>query len=156
MIECSFENGHQARLRHVTADAVLLRGDNILLVRRADHLVEGGKLALPGGYLDRDETIQEGIRREILEETGFDCSSLEFISVFSSPNRPGDNRQNVTFIFSAQIGNQLGVPDEEVSSLHWFPLDDLPPPESVAFDHMAGIEAFLKRKSGEQLAPSVE
>jgi 8-oxo-dGTP diphosphatase len=51
--------------------AVVMIGRGVLLVRR--NIQPGfGKLALPGGFLDAGETWQEGISRELLEETGFD------------------------------------------------------------------------------------
>jgi ADP-ribose pyrophosphatase YjhB (NUDIX family) len=59
-------------------------GDGLLLVRRA--IAPVGKLALPGGFIDHDETWQEAMAREVLEETGVDLdpASLREHAVRSS------------------------------------------------------------------------
>ena len=52
MIKCIFENGAKARLRHVTVDALIIKDNKILLVKRSSKVaVESGKYSLPGGYL---------------------------------------------------------------------------------------------------------
>ena len=71
MITCRFENGRSATLRHVVVHAVVERGGALLLVKRAPTLSEGGKWGLPGGFLDRDERLVDGVLRELREETGW-------------------------------------------------------------------------------------
>ena len=71
MINCEFENGNKASLRHVVVDNLVLKDGKILLVKRTGKLLEGGKWGLAGGYVDRDETVKEAAKREILEETGY-------------------------------------------------------------------------------------
>ena len=58
MIRCTFESGTAATLRHVVLHAVVEKDGALLLVRRAERLTEGGKWGLPGGFLDRDETLE--------------------------------------------------------------------------------------------------
>ena len=67
------------------AVALVPVGDGLLLVRRA--IAPIGKLALPGGFIDHDETWQEAMAREVLEETGVDLdpASLREHAVRSSP-----------------------------------------------------------------------
>src|SRR5207249_6056868 len=71
MITCTFEDGHAARLRHVVVHAIVERAGALLLVRRAPYLSEGGRWGLPGGFLDRDERLVDGVLRELREETGW-------------------------------------------------------------------------------------
>lgn len=73
MINCQFENGNKASLRHVTVDSIVLNEnrDSILLVKRASHLSNPNKYALPGGFLGRDENTETAAKREVLEETGY-------------------------------------------------------------------------------------
>lgn len=66
MITCTFENGNRASLRHVVLHAVVERDGALLLVKRAPHVSEAGKWGLPGGFLDRDETLAAGALRELL------------------------------------------------------------------------------------------
>jgi ADP-ribose pyrophosphatase YjhB (NUDIX family) len=93
MINCVFENGSPASLRHVVVHAIVEKDGALLLGRRAPHLLEGGKLGLPGGFLDRGESLGEGVLRELREETGWDgqvvpdeeSSSVEWIPIDALP-----------------------------------------------------------------------
>ncbi len=73
MLTCFFENNAKASLRHVTVVAIIIRDRKILLVKRAARFLEGGKYCLPGGFLDRDETMAQGVAREVREETVSNC-----------------------------------------------------------------------------------
>src|ERR1035437_2935256 len=67
MIKCEFENGKKASLRHVCADVLVLKDDKILLqLRSTKLLMEPGKWALAGGFVDLDETVAEAAEREVL------------------------------------------------------------------------------------------
>ena len=66
MIKCRFENGNVAFLRHVTVGALVLRAGRLLLIKRAKNSsAEPGKWAMPGGYLDRDESAAEAGRGDV-------------------------------------------------------------------------------------------
>ena len=74
MITCQFEKGHKANLRHVCVNALVLKDNQVLLGKRGtvkgEKILEFGKWGLIGGFLDRDETLEEGLKREVLEESG--------------------------------------------------------------------------------------
>lgn len=72
MITCTFEKGYQARLRHVVVHALVIKDGKILLVRRAPELLNGNLWGMPGGFLNRDETAEQGVLRELKEETGWE------------------------------------------------------------------------------------
>jgi ADP-ribose pyrophosphatase YjhB (NUDIX family) len=57
MIICKFEDGGEAKLRHVVVDTLVLKDNKILLIKRTGKLLEGGKWGLLGGYVERDENI---------------------------------------------------------------------------------------------------
>src|SRR5207247_2929977 len=99
MINGTFENGSRASLRHVVVHAIVERDGALLLVRRAAHLSEGGKWGLPGGFLDRDESLSDGVLRELREETGWDGRVSGLMRINSRPDRPREDRQNVAFDF---------------------------------------------------------
>lgn len=156
MIECRFENENVALLRHVTADVIVLDDvERVLLCKRATHLVEGGKHALPGGYVDRDEFLHDAARREVLEETGYEVDDLVLLMVTSDPRRAGDDRQNVTFVFFGTAGAQVGQPDDESTEMNWFSFDELPARSEIAFDHLESIEMFRSHLTGEVSLPVV-
>lgn len=146
MISCQFENGNKASLRHVTVDSIVLNKnrDSILLVKRAPHLTNPNKYALPGGFLGRDETTENAAKREVLEETGYQTLTIGLFRINDNPNRPKEDRQNVDFVYLLEAGEKVATPDDEVSNVVWFKLDSLPPPEEFAFDHYENIELYLK------------
>ncbi len=148
MITCYFENNNKAQggLRHVTVNALIIHEGKILLGKRGSvkgkKMSEFGLWGLIGGYLGRDETLIQALKREALEESGCEIDNLTLFRVNDSPYRPKEDRQNVDIIFIAHLVRQTQKVDEEVTELVWFPLDKLPPPEKIAFDHGECIERY--------------
>ena len=66
-----------------TAAFIVNDNDEMLVVRRAKEPAKG-TLDLPGGFVDMGETVEQGMRREIKEETGLDVHDIQYL--FSSPN----------------------------------------------------------------------
>ena len=99
MIHCTFENDRKTSLRHVVVDAIVVKDGKIFLIRRAPHLTNGGKWAIPGGFLDRDETLEQAIARELKEETGLKARSVKLFKITDNPARKNEDRQNVAFIY---------------------------------------------------------
>lgn len=151
MINCIFENNNKALLRHAVVDAIVIKENKILLAKRARHLREGDKHCLPGGYLNRDETVEEAVLRELKEETGYEGKILRLLGINDNPLRKGDDRQNVCFLFLIEALEKVGQPDNETASIDWFELDNLPAEDSFAFDHYELIEKYKKYKAGQDL-----
>jgi 8-oxo-dGTP diphosphatase len=147
MINCVFENNNKALLRHVTAEVIVTKENKILLVKRALRLLEGGKYGLIGGYLDRDETITEGAIREVREETGYNINIIGLLRIKNKPDRPGEDRQNVSFVFVAEALDKVGEADDESTEVTWFDLNNLPAKENFAFDNHDDIALYLKNKN---------
>jgi len=142
MINCTFENGDRVPLRHVTVDAIVTKGNKILLVKRSAKIPEGGKWGVPGGFMERDETTAQAIAREILEETGWQVKNLTLLRINDNPNRRGEDRQNVDFVYFCEAVEQTGEPDWETDEVRWFDWDDLPGPDEIAFDHLENIKLY--------------
>ena len=157
MITCTFEHGGPpARLRHVVVHALVERDGALLLVRRAPHLSEGGKWGLPGGFLDRDETLVQGVLRELREETGWTGEVHGLLRVNSRPNRPREDRQNVAFDFVVTALARVGSPDAESTAVEWIPIERLPPLDSLAFDHGESVALYLVTRGRPAPPPIVE
>jgi 8-oxo-dGTP diphosphatase len=153
VITCAFEDGKRALLRHVVVHAIVEREGAVLLVKRAPHLGEGGKWGLPGGFLDRDENLEQAVLRELREETGWRGEVRGLLRVNSRPDRPRDRgQQNVAFDFLVAALERVGEPDHEQTAVDWVPLDRLPP---LAFDHGESVALYVRTR-GRALAPSVE
>ena len=145
MINCAFEGQTNiVHLRHVVVDALVIKDKQILLVQRGPgSYLEIGKWALPGGFLDRDETSQEAAVREVKEETGYDCSVVKLFRLNDNPRRPKElNRQSVALIYLMKPNKKSGSHDHEISEVKWFDLDKLPPKNNIAFDHLDTIKLY--------------
>ena len=73
----------------LTADAIVLTRESsprVLLIRRK-HPPFTGAWALPGGFVDPDEPLENAVRRELREETGLDIEIWEQIQTFGDPGR---------------------------------------------------------------------
>ena len=148
MITCTFENGNKASLRHVTVNAIVVKNNQILLGKRGTlngkPILESGKWGLLGGFFGHKENLIQAVKREVMEESGWEISNLKLLRINDNPNRPFEDRQNVDIIFIANAVKQIGVSDEEVSHLQWFDLDKLPRKEEIAFDHGDSLELYKK------------
>lgn len=145
MIMCQFEDGKRANLRHTVITGLIINDDKILLVKRASNLLnEANKWALPGGYLDRDETVEVGVKREIREESGYETRDLVLFLINSNPNRPAEDRQNVDMVFMGKATDKVNKPDNEVSDVIWCSFSQLPHEADIAFDHHMIISHYIK------------
>jgi ADP-ribose pyrophosphatase YjhB (NUDIX family) len=124
-----------------------VKDGKLLLGRRDKKLLEGGKWGLLGGYINRDETVAQGVTREVMEESGWTIHKLRLIRVNDSPDRPHEDRQNIDFLFTAKAVKCVGEADWETAELKWFSFDELPKDEEIAFDHADTIHMFLSNKA---------
>jgi 8-oxo-dGTP diphosphatase len=119
----------------LTVDVVALAGaadgPRALLVQRG-HPPFAGSWALPGGFVEKGERVQEAARRELCEETGLRLGDLELLGVYDTPGR--DPRgQTVSIVYIARLGDERPVlGGDDASDARWFPVDSLP---DLAFDH---------------------
>ena len=88
--------------------------------------------ALPGGFMNMDETLEQCARRELKEETGLDTTvPFEEIGSFSTVDRDPRGR-TVTVAYLAVVPMSEVTGCDDAAAAQWFPLDALPP---LAFDH---------------------
>lgn len=121
----------------VTADVVLVAGSHgarsVLLIRRGNDPF-AGSWALPGGFVDQGERIEDAARRELAEETGVRFSGpLHQVGAFGDPGR--DPRGwTVSVAWLGDVGEQpvSAQGGDDAASAEWFPLSALP---ALAFDH---------------------
>ena len=122
----------------VTTDCVVLGWDgkklHVLLIERGREPYKGC-WAFPGGFLNMDESAEEGAARELQEETGLQGIPLRQFHTFSQPGR--DPRERViTIAYYAVIRWQKIQAGDDAARAQWFPLDAIP---ALAFDHRLGI-----------------
>lgn len=98
--------------------AIVKKNNCVLLVKRRDVPLWD----LPGGRLDKNETLQACAIREVLEETGYICEITELIGTYS---RPSFNDTQVVYKGHV-IGGCPITQGDETKQLHWFPVKRLP------------------------------
>ena len=146
MINCTFENGKLAspELRHVTVGAIAYNEKGqVLLVKRSEKYSRPNTWTVPGGFLDRDKTIQEAVLKELKEETGMTGEVKELFHVNDYPDRPNEDRQNVDFIYLVKVDGGNFSHDDEITNIKWFDKESLPEEKDFAFDHKATIMKFF-------------
>jgi len=130
----------------IAVDGVVLRGSGdireILLVERGRDPFKG-IWALPGGFIEKGETAEEAVLREIREETGVDCEIKTLASVASKPDRDPRGHTISIIYFLEPKGDGKPRGGDDASDARWFELDGLP---HLAFDH-EDILKDLKRRS---------
>lgn len=142
---CTFENGGKAALRHAVTHMIVEKDNTILMVKRAEHLLEGGKWSVPSGYMEMDETAAEGALRELYEETGWEGKIIELFSIITNPHRPNEDRQNIAFEFVVEPIKKSGTPDQESTAVEWIPIEKIRFDE-LAFDHGESLRLYLEWK----------
>lgn len=130
----------------LTVDCVVFGindGDlQVLLIQRA-HAPFAGAWALPGGFVDMDETTDEAARRELQEETGLKDVFLEQLYTFSAVDR--DPRERVVSIaYYALVPTATHAPEaaSDAAGVNWFDASHLP---NLAFDHDEIVATALSR-----------
>ena|SRR5215218_6870036 len=115
--------------RAVTLIGVVVHDQAVVIIRRGG-VPARGQLALPGGFMELDESAADGCRREVREETGLETRVVRFIGVYDSPRR--SPTQTVTLAFLLEpAGGDLRAGDDAAEA-GWMSLGDVPP---LAFDH---------------------
>lgn len=129
----------------VTADAMVCGFDgsqlHVLLIERGIQPFLGS-WALPGGFMQMDETIEECAARELQEETGVSGVRLREFGVFSAVNRdPRGRVLTVAFLGLVNKWNYRLIAADDANKAEWFELNALPP---LAFDHREIIDRGMQ------------
>lgn len=135
----------------VTVDNIIYRRHlqpemDILFIRRKNDPYKGA-LALPGGFLEKDEDLRAGALRELREETGIQEDQLRLFRQLGAYGAPGRDPRgwtvSVAFIGFVSDGT-VALPGDDAAEVEWVPSTDI---ESmfIAFDHAQIIEDSKNR-----------
>jgi 8-oxo-dGTP diphosphatase len=129
-----------------SVDIILQKGSEILLVKRKNEPFKD-HLALPGGFVNEGESVENAAIREAVEETSLEIEPIDILGVYSYPKR--DPRKHVlTVVFVGTILNGIPNPRDDSSEIEWVQLDDVQK-KNLAFDHKQILSDYIEwRRAG--------
>jgi 8-oxo-dGTP diphosphatase len=118
------------------------RKPRVLLIRRKNEPF-AGMWAIPGGFVDMEETLEAAARRELLEETGVKADDLEQLHTFGDPGRDPRGR-TISVVYLARVDPARIKPlaADDAAEVGWHDLAKLPP---LAFDHLQVLAVARER-----------
>ncbi len=133
----------------VTVDVVILTlqdGDLKVLLIKRKHWPYEGYWAIPGGFVEMRESLEEAARRELEEETGLRDLYMEQLYTFGDPGRDPRTRV-ITVAYIALVDSRQLSPKaaDDASDVGWFSMYHLP---QLAFDHDRILNYTITRLRG--------
>ncbi len=116
------------RNRGISVDAIIVKNSSVLLVKR-DLEPYKNYWALPGGYVEFNESSERACRREVREETGLTARKIKLVNVYSDPDRHPNQAITIAYAVNASGTPKAG---DDAGAVRWFQLKKLP---KLAFDH---------------------
>jgi len=123
-------------------DIIIACQDHIVLIRRKN---PPGGWAIPGGFVDYGETVEDAAVREAREETSLSVELIDLLGVYSDPGRD-PRHHTISTVFVAR-GTGTPAAGDDAASLGLFKENDLP--GTMAFDHariLSDYRRWLKRQ----------
>ncbi len=131
----------------VTVDCIIFGLDDsqqlkvLLIQRNSDPFVD--HWALPGGFVEMDESLEDAARRELKEETGVENVFMEQLYTFGMPGRDPRGRViSVAYFALVNLSEHTVKADTDAGDARWFALEEVP---QLAFDHAEILDAALAR-----------
>jgi 8-oxo-dGTP diphosphatase len=131
----------------VTVDAAVFsfsRGKARLLLIERKRAPYKGQWAVPGGFIEMDEELEDAVARELEEETGLAGIPLEQLRTFGTVGRDPRGRQ-ITVVFMGIVpqGKTAVRGGDDAAEARWFSIDRLP--ANLAFDHDRVTRAAINK-----------
>jgi len=131
--------GSSSRNPLLTVDAIIEINNGIILIKRKN---PPAGWAIPGGFVDYGETLEEAAVREMKEETSLDINLGRQFHTYSNPGRD-PRHHTVSTIFIATATGTPKAADDAID-IGTFTKDNLP--EDIAFDHRQILEDYFNGK----------
>jgi len=134
----------------VSVDAVVFtlscNKAKVLLINRGNEPFRG-QWALPGGFVDIDEELEDAVVRELEEETGLADVALEQMHTFGKCGRDPRGRQiTIAFMGIATKGQDKIKAGDDAAQVRWFDIEKLP--KDMAFDHYEIVKFAIEKLKG--------
>jgi len=125
---------------YLTVDIIIAMPDGIVVIERSNPPYG---LALPGGFVDYGESVEDAARREAKEETNLDLLDLRQLGVFSNPER--DPRFHTVSVVFTSRGQGTAQSGDDAKALQIIPASELLNYD-YAFDHKKILRDYLSQK----------
>jgi 8-oxo-dGTP diphosphatase len=127
----------------LTVDAIVFAKQggsaSVLLIERGREPFKN-KWALPGGFIEMDETLETACKRELYEETGLKVEKMTQFKTYDAIDRDPRHR-TISVIYFAELNEIQQVKGgDDASRAEWFSVSELP---ELAFDHNIILEEFF-------------
>lgn len=130
-----------------TVDVIIELSDGIVLIERRH---EPLGWAIPGGFVDHGESVENAAIREAKEETTLDVTLTDLLYVYSNPDRDARQHTMSTVFVATASGTPMAADDAK--ALRVFGLDALP--DRLCFDHRRILDDYLVfRSTGRRPTP---
>lgn len=123
---------------------LLVKDGRVLLIR---HTYRSG-WHMPGGGIQRRETVETAARREVREEAGAEMGEVRLVGVFSNFE---DYASGHNILFACEDFVVNGSPDHEIAEARSFTLEELP--ENMFRGHRQKVEAYLRGEISSEPTP---
>jgi ADP-ribose pyrophosphatase YjhB (NUDIX family) len=128
--------------------AIILKRDRILMAQRGKEPLKGS-WSLPGGALETGESLADGVRREVREETSLDIRPIGVLEIFERIMRDASGAPEYHYVLIDYMCRIVGgtlAPGDDVCAVEWVRCRDLPKLQ-ITEGTLAVIEkAFRKRR----------
>jgi ADP-ribose pyrophosphatase YjhB (NUDIX family) len=123
----------------LTVDIIIEIGDKVVLIKRKN---PPPGWAIPGGFVDYGETLEQAATREAKEETSLDIVNLRQLHAYSKPGRD-PRHHTVSVVFVAQ-GRGTPKAADDAQEIGLFVRQNLPDP--LAFDHREILDDYFTQR----------
>ncbi|MBI4170177.1 MAG: NUDIX hydrolase [Candidatus Aenigmarchaeota archaeon] len=125
----------------LAADGIVINKKKEILLVRRNHAPYKNRWALPGGFVEKGETVGKTAMRECLEESGIRTKIIKLVDVYSGPRR--DPRGHVVSVaFLMRPVTKTTKTSNETSDVRFFPIEKIP--KKLAADHDKIIKDALR------------
>jgi len=122
----------------LTVDCIIDIEGKIVLIKRENPPLGW---AIPGGFVDEGETVEDAVRREMKEETNLSLENLKQLHVYSDPAR--DPRGHTVSVVFTAVGVGEPKAQDDAKEIGLFTEDTLP--DDIAFDHRKILTDYFQR-----------
>jgi 8-oxo-dGTP diphosphatase len=127
-----------------TVDVIVQRDSKVLMIRRKKDPFKD-QLALPGGFVNEGETVEEAMKREAKEELSLEVEPLDILGVYSDPGRdPRKHTLSVVFVGIIVSGQEKA--GDDAAGIEWVEVASIEK-QKLAFDHVRILRDYRQWKS---------